>query len=289
VGLGEAPVSGVASNRRIQGSDGRVRATRFTTCTDSAFRAEPEGLIDPMVSLVSFWNGDRPLAVLSFYATHPQSYYRTGLPNPDFPGIARFYRQLAVPDALHVHFSGAGANIGAGKYNDGSHENRGILAARLADGMKRAWEATQRDTVSPGSVSWNTEPVSLLPAVYIDSMAEDLKTKNNDTVFVDNNVSKIVWLNRLRKGKKIDIGCLSVGPTRMLFLPGELFIEFQLAAKAERPDLFVAMAAYGDYGPNYICTDIAYKQGGYEAGRASGVAPGSEKIIMDAIKKLLRR
>ena len=188
-----------------------------------------------------------------------------------------------------MHFNRAGANIGAGKYNDGSHKNRGILAARLADGMKRAWEATLREPVSPGSVSWRTEPVSLLPAVYIDSMAEDLKTRNNDTVFVDNNVSKIVWLNRLRNGKKIDIGCLSVGRARMLFLPGELFVEFQLAAKAERPDLFVAMAAYGDYGPNYICTDIAYKQGGYEAGRPSGVAPGSEKIIMDAIKKLLRR
>ena len=72
-------------------------------------------------------------------------------------------------------------------------------------------------------------------------------------------------------------------------MPGELFVEYQLAAKAERPDLFVAMAAYGDYGPEYICTDIAYQQGGYEGSDASGVAPGSEKIMMDAIKNLLHR
>lgn len=58
--------------------------------------------------------------MLSFYATHPQSYYRMGIPNPDYPGIARFFRQLAVPEALHIHFTGAGGNIGAGKYNDGS-------------------------------------------------------------------------------------------------------------------------------------------------------------------------
>ncbi|MDI9605718.1 MAG: hypothetical protein QM305_10440 [Bacteroidota bacterium] len=44
-----------------------------------------------------------------------------------------------VPDALHIHFNGAGGNVAAGKYNDGSHENRLILAKRLADGMKRAW------------------------------------------------------------------------------------------------------------------------------------------------------
>ena len=120
LGLGEARVEQVASNRRILGPDGKVRAVRYTTCKDPVLRAEPEGTIDPVVSVVSFWNSNQPVAVLSYYATHPQSYYRTGMPNPDFPGLARFLRQLAVPAALHVHFTGAGGNIGAGKYNDGA-------------------------------------------------------------------------------------------------------------------------------------------------------------------------
>src|SRR5262249_15517434 len=120
LGLGEARVDKAASNRRILGPDGKERAVPYTATADPALRAEPEGTIDPMVSLVSFWNGEEPIAVLSYYATHPQSYYRTGIANPDFPGIARFVRQLAVPKALHVHFNGAGGNIGAGKYNDGS-------------------------------------------------------------------------------------------------------------------------------------------------------------------------
>ena len=60
----------------------------------------------------------------------------------------------------------------------------------------------------------------------------------------------------------------------MLHLPGELFVEYQLAAQKLRPDLFVAMAAYGDYGPGYIGTEVAYPQGGYETGpQASLVAP----------------
>ena len=147
LGLGTAKVEKVASNRRILGPDGKVRDTRWTATTDPRVRAEPEGVIDPDVSLVSFWNGERPVAVLSYYATHPQSYYRTGIPNPDFPGIARFFRQLAVPEALHVHFDGAGGNIGAGKYNDGSPTNRVVLAERLADGMRRAWEATKREPI----------------------------------------------------------------------------------------------------------------------------------------------
>lgn len=289
IGLGEAPVYMVASNRRILDSDGRVRATRYTSCQDSALRAEPEGLIDPEVSLISFWYEDKPLAVLSYYAVHPQSYYLTGIPNPDFPGLARFYRQLAVPDALHVHFNGAGGNLGAGKYNDGSYENRGLLAQRLADGMRRAWEATKREKISPDEISWNIESVALPPAIYLEKRDSALKEKANDPIFISNNISKIVWAERCREGKKTDIACLSLGRARILHMPGELFVEYQLAAKAERPDLFVAMAAYGDYGPEYICTDIAYRQGGYEGGEASGVSPGSEKILMSAIKNLLNK
>ena len=54
---------------------------------------------------------------------------------------------------------------------------------------------------------------------------------------------------------------------RVLHMPGELLIEYQLAAQQLRPDLFVAMAAYGDYAPGYIATEIAYSQGGYETSR----------------------
>ena len=289
IGLGEAPVFNVASNRRIKGADGKIRATRYTACGDSALRAEPEGLIDPMVSLVSFWNNDKPVAVLSYYATHPQSYYRTGFPNPDFPGIARFYRQIAVPEALHIHFNGAGGNLGAGKYNDGSKVNRAILAEQLADGMKRAWESTKKEIITPESVSWRVERVALPPSSDLENLKKEIITRSDEVAFVSNTLPKIAWLNRCQQGAGIDIGCLTAGRARVLHMPGELFVEYQLAAKAERPDLFVAMAAYGDYGPGYICTDIAYEEGGYEAGPASGVAPGSEGVLMAAIKNLLKR
>jgi len=99
VGWGQADVQDVASNRRVKGPDGKVKAVRYTATKDAALRAEPIGTIDPTVSLISFWNGEKPLAVLSYYACHPQSYYRTGIPNPDFPGIARFVRGQAVPEA----------------------------------------------------------------------------------------------------------------------------------------------------------------------------------------------
>ncbi len=269
IGFGSAPVEKVASNRRIQGPDGKIRATRYTATADPALRAEPEGVIDPMVSVVSFWNENKPLAVMSFYATHPQSYYRLGIANPDFPGVARFFRQLAVPDALHIHFSGAGANLGAGKYNDGSHENRLILAERLAAGMKNAYDSSRKEKIDPASVAWNIETVSL----PIDSA----KDEGLNSPF----------LKRFRISEKFDIGCLALGNSRILFMPGELFVEYQLAAKAMRPDLFVTMAAYGDYSPGYIPTADAFLRGGYEVDVAR-VKPSCETILMTAMNKLLK-
>lgn len=289
IGLGQAEVHQVASNRRLLGPDGMVRAVRYTATTDPAQRAEPEGTIDPMVQLISFWSTNRPVAVLSYYAVHPQSYYRTGIPNPDFPGVARFLRQLAVPDALHIHFNGAGGNLGAGKYNDGSKENRRLLAERLADGMRRAWEATRRQPLGPGDVRWDFEPVLLPPTPHLveDQLVAQLRGKNA-AFFLSGGAARLAWLRRCQRNHPIEISCLTAGPARILHLPGELFVEYQLAAKRERPDRFVAMAAYGDYGPGYIGTRIAYDQGGYETSpTSSNVAPEVESVLMGAIRKLL--
>ena len=284
ISTGKAPVYEVASNRRIV-ENGKVTGVRFTSCKDPVLQRAPEGLVDPDVTLIGFWDGDNPVAIMTFYATHPQSYYRTKIPNPDFPGIARFFRQLAVPDALHIHFTGAGGNIGAGKYNDGSHENRLLLAQRLADGMERAWKNSTKKPVTANDVSWTTTPVALPVADgFIQQTESQFKTSN--AMEITNVATSYVWAKRVQSGRTIDIACLSVGKARILLAPGELFVEYQLAAKAFRPDLAVSVAAYGEYGPSYICTKEAYSQGGYEVS-SSPVTGDSEEIILNAFRKLL--
>lgn len=290
LGLGEGVIEKVASNRRILGEDGKVKFVRYTACRDPKIRAFPTGTIDPKLKLISFWNGEKPLAVLTYYATHPQSYYRTGLANPDFPGLARNARQkeTGVP---HIHFNGAGGNIGAGKWNDGSKENRQILADRVAAGMKQAWETTAKTPLSADSVSWSVVPVLLPVAQHLDE-ADLLKTIADQNAKPDARyyaAKNLAWLKRCQAEDPIPIACLTLDNTRVLHMPGELFVEYQLAAQKLRPDLFVAMAAYGDYAPGYIGTEIAYGQGGYETSPgASKVAPNVEAVLMEAMEKLLK-
>ena len=161
IAFGSARVEQVASNRRVLGPDGKVRYVRYSACKIPEARAEPEGTIDPYVRVLGLWNGDRPLAVLTWYATHPQSYYGQGGVSADFVGMARATREKDLPGVFVMHFNGASGNVTAGKYNDGAPENRPVLAARLARGMRAAWESAVRRPVSAADLSWRIEPVRL--------------------------------------------------------------------------------------------------------------------------------
>lgn len=289
IALGAGEVAQVASNRRILGPDGKVQYTRWSATKDESVREMPVGLIDPLLRSITLLDGDRPLVTTTFYATHPQSYYRTRLANSDFPGLARDGRQ-AETGVLHVHFDGAGGNITAGKWNDGSPENRRILADRLAAGMRLARDAERTIPITSAQVGWRSVAIALPPAEHLDESAL-VATLGDDSATAAVRgaaAADLAWLRRCRAGETIDVGCLTLGDARILFLPGELFVEYQLEAQAMLPERFVAVAAYGDYGPGYIGTAVAYDEGGYEtSARASRVAPGVERVLREALRELL--
>lgn len=163
-----------------------------------------------------------------------------------------------------------------------------ILATRVATGMKEAFEASERFPITADELTWTVEPVALPPAKHLDADKLREGIAKWDVNDYWGSPDELAWLLRCQSGHRVDLGCLSVGDVRVLYMPGELFVEYQLAAKAMRPDLSVAMAAYGDYGPGYIGTEIAYSQGGYETSeRASKVDKSCEQVLMAGMKELL--
>jgi hypothetical protein len=86
--------------------------------------------------------------------------------------------------------------------------------------------------------------------------------------------------------RPLALSSLQLGRVHILDLPGECLIDFQLFAQRSAPDDFVAVAAYTDLGPGYICTDKAFQEGGYEP-TDTAVGPGSEPLMKAAILKLL--
>src|SRR5262249_42372934 len=154
--------------------------------------------------------------------------------------------------AFHLHFNGAGGNVAAGKYNDGSPSMRPILARRLADGMKAAWDSTVKTPVQASDVGWRMLPVSLPPAEPIRNQEELLRRIQDRAQPVRSRLSAgrdLAFVRSVQSGRTIPLFLLTIGPARVLHMPGELFVEYQLAAQERLPSAFVAMAAYGDYGP----------------------------------------
>lgn len=289
LGTGTGLVEKFASNRRIIGEDGKLKWWRGSSCKKPEVVAAPEGTIDPELTLLSFWKGEQALAALTFYASHPQSYYGKGGLTPDTPGLARKKRQEET-GVTHIHFNGAGGNVAAGKYNDGSLANRAVLTARMEQGMKLAWQAQKKSKLEAAGVKWKTVPVSLpWRGKSEDDLNGELINPETTLALRIRAARDLVYFRRWKEGRKIDIGRLRVGTAQALFFPGELFVEYQLKVKKMEPDAVVAVAAYGDGGPGYIGTQAAYPQGGYEVGRVSRTQPEVEGVLMNAIKALLQK
>jgi hypothetical protein len=279
LGMGEADVERVACNRRVELPGGKPRFNRYSRTADPAVKNAPEGLIDPKLKTLSFWDLDRPLAALSLYATHPMSHYGGGAVSGDFPGLARAARQAATPDVFQIYASGCAGDVTAARYNDGNDASRRALADRLRAGMERAWSATRRAPLL--RVETRIAAVAFeLPAIgTLDPAAP--KSKNLMSAL------GLSWAKRI--ARPIDVPAVDFGPAQLLLLPAETFVEFQLAAQRLRPDQFIAVAGYGECGPGYIPTESARAEGYVEEHGYCWVAPGAEEKLLKAMAEALSR
>lgn len=290
VGFATARVDRIASNRRVLGPDGRVLHQRMSSCTDPEAAAAPEGEIDPELTMISLWHDDRPIAVLSSYACHPQSHYGQGDVTAEWVGIARQQREdeLGIP---HIHLTGAAGDVAAGKYNDGTPPRRAELAGRLADAMTRAWHVTTREPLT--EVGWRSVPTALPLARWLDrdALRENLVNPDAHRTARIRAATKLCLLassDPQAHTAPVDITALGLNAVRLLLLPGEPFVAYQLHARASRTEP-VMVAGYGDYSFGYIGTRIAYQQGGYETTEpASNVSPEVEDVLIGAIDRALR-
>jgi hypothetical protein len=288
VAAGQARVEQVASNRRVsRDAQGRVLAMRGSSCQDPALRALPEGRIDPWLKTVAFYDQATKLAACHYYATHPMSYYGDGRASSDFVGLARKQRQQDEPECLHVYFTGCAGNIAAGKYNDGSRENRAVLTRRIYDGIVGS-EASLRP-LALEKLSWRA--IGVLPPPRQDLSAEALQAQIADgsrEVVQRNRPSFMLsWLQRVTRGTPLVLSSLRFNDLLLLHLPAECFVEYQLRAQQQQPSRFVATAAYGDGGPWYIPVKEEYPAGGYEVSVAF-CDPDVDRILGEATATLSR-
>jgi hypothetical protein len=289
LGLGQSRIERVACNRRVVGADGKPRFNRYSLVRDPAVRDAPDGEIDPSLKTISFWQSDKPLAALSYYATHPMSYYGQGEVSYDFPGMARTARQRQMPGVPQMYVTGCSGDVVAAKYNDGTPAGRQALADELTRGIQAAWEATRRTPLE--RIVFRSAKLDLPPPhdgpLAIDTLEQTIADRGASSSERIHAALGLSYRRRCDRGQSIDVPAIDFGPAQVLVLPAELFVGYQLAAQKLCPEQMILAAGFGESAPGYIPTDAARREGFVEEHGYCWVREGVEQPIMQAIANAL--
>ena len=95
------------------------------------------------------------------------------------------------------------------------------------------------------------------------------------------------WRRRLDANEPVDIPLLDFGSAQLLLLPGEAYVEFQLAAQKLRPDSFVMTLGYGESATGYIPTEKHRQENDTNLHDWYWVGQGAEEKLLAAMRRLL--
>lgn len=288
VGLGQARVEKVGSNRRVVRPDGRVGFDRYSSSGGDPFHSTADdGEIDPFLKTISFWDGDTPLLALHSYATHPMSHYGRGHVSADFIGLARRRRARDDRSVPQIYVTGCSGDVTAGKYNNGTPAMRPLLADRIYTAMRQAWDVTERFPLTEfgfrcATVDLPFHEGAAFTRERLTATLNDPQAKTADRILAAMGLSS---RDRRDCGQPIDVPCLDLRRAQVVLLPGEAFVGYQLMAQRMRPDSFVLCIGYGECWPGYIPTQAAFAENFNHDWRWAG--PGSEDRLRAALKTVL--
>ena len=288
LGYNETRVHGFASNRRVLRRDGTVGEMRSSRCEDAALRDEPAGVIDPMLRTVAFKDSEEKIAgSMSFYATHPQVSNGRDMYSADAPGEALRIAAGRCRDGLHAFFTGAGGNVAAGKYSSTTDLEGNLLkfGQILADGISLNLDAMRWEEAQ--SLHWHVSDFPF-PRQQV-GREELLRLIDDEGLGRFQRLQKAVLLTCFEnvENSSYHLSLLRTGPIRILFLPGEPFVEYQLFAQSLIPDEFLALA--GNCGDNFLYLPLArsFAEGGYEVSTFCWCTEAFESRIKAVLAELL--
>jgi hypothetical protein len=218
------------------------------------------------------------------------SYYGQGGVSADFVGLARKRRQADDPKVFQIYLSGCSGNVTAGKYNDGARGNRPILADRIYQAMRSAWQGTRRMPLD--RLDYRVVKLNLEPRGGPGFTSEDLQKRlESDKRPFGQCLAALglSWRKRARAGHAIDVPVKDFGSAQLVLMPAESYVEYQLLAQKLRPDSFVVVVGYGECAPGYIPIERAWQEADGNLADWCWVAPGAERAMTAALEKALHK
>jgi hypothetical protein len=290
--FGSATVRNFASTRRVLDDKDRC-SVRWSVLDDDStqhLKRAPEGKIDPVLDQIVLYNTDqRPCVAISSYASHPQVSDGRLTWSSDTIGVARELFEKCNPEVMTLHFTGCGGDVTAGKYSSSNrHRNRLVFGVRLYDAMQEAFDSARPEPLR--CIGWVNRQFDMplreeeYGEQHFRQILDDPEKRTVDKYLAS---LKYFKLRNNITHYPFRLSRLQLNDNNVLFLPAELSVEYQLYAKLKSTSHLVAIA-YGDCFLNYVATDEAFQQGGYEVQPEwTEVRPGCEGLIKRAIDEIL--
>jgi putative membrane-bound dehydrogenase-like protein len=237
---------------------------------------------------------DKLRAILANYACHCTTLGgETNFVCGDWAGYAQEYLERDHPGAVVLMAIGCGA--------DANPEPRGNIDLAKMHGQEIASAVNQvlGHTLMPvyGKLECRTKseelPFDTLPT------REEWEQKARQTNYVGYharvNLAKLDRGEQLPKKLPYMVQTWNFGDNlAMIFLPGEVVVDYSLRLKKEFDSARLWVTAYANDVPCYIPSERILKEGGYEGGGAmiyydkpTRLAPGIENRIVDAVHELV--
>jgi neutral ceramidase len=267
LGVGKGEMTEIVYNRRTKKPDGTV------AMTFNLPPASPDltfGPIDPELCVLRVEDAEGSLvAAVVNYACHPVS----GDPNrekffyisADYPGYTAGVIEQAEGGNC-IFLLGTAGNMNPVRLN--RKHPRMQIGKALGGAALRHIQFTQ----PCGEVK-----ISSLKRTVALPIKKDLPP------------DRLLSVDKDKETQNTEIQVLRIGDVYIVGLPGEVLVEIglEIKAKAGIENLFVVSLANDAVG--YVCPRAAYKEGGYEPGSGTNLAPGAGEIITEQALKLIEQ
>ena len=314
LGVGRAVLDGLAWNRRGVRRDGTItmpkpqgRDRQPLGITDICYM---EGPIDPEVGVLCLQDRDmRPVAMLLHYTCHPvnafghaETYHAV---SADWPGAwSQAMRETYGPGMVPLVVNGCCGNINPWPpYDPDCHPDHQRMGRALGEMSRRVLHSL---TFRPeAALDWRVEHLALpyreIPAARRAEVETILGASPEPPRGADGEVDP-VWFRaastrsaelaqRREPAFPYEIQVLRIGDTALVGLPGEPFVEGQLALKTQSPAAYTFVAHLVTHYVGYLPTREAYARGGHEANEDvtywAKLAPGCLETVVARARALL--
>ena len=259
-------------------------------------RRTPGGPVDHDLPVLAIHEPDGALrAVFTNYACHAVT-LSDDLISGDWPGYALEHIQRLNPgcEALISIGCGADANPRGGVLG-GRDDVASSLGLELAEAVTRVLRSELQPLMEPPRTSLTRFTLPLAPLPSRDEWTQ--RAARADAI----GHHARVQLQRLDRGEELrtqldySVQTISFGKSlAMVFLPGEVVVDYSLRLKRELDPERLWINAYANDCPGYVPSERILREGGYEGGRAmiyydipGPWAPGLEDPIIAAVHKQL--